>query len=540
MDLSRRIPEEISELENLSPDSQGRSYHAAQYTQTARPSQSDARSTQNPRERHRNPSEASQKVTRPSDTAGCTRAGDYEASSSAKAANQAPNEYQEDDDFKLRGPRRTLSTPTNETEYYSTSDLEQFQILRQKYAKLEQKYRHLQSQHEQTLHCIQKEKRTIESLKITLQKSEAERADIQQRLEEASNTIFRLRPQRQEYTESEIEEDYERLVKGVKNWVSINCESFVEDDLLGFDALGHRKLPPGDHFEASEEIILQFQSQSMRWIDAKEHILVAVVMRYLYQQILNQHFSILLYPEERDFLANIQAGMGNTRLRKDLLTIGTWKNETIAAIDSYKHFVNRRHSIEGRLTTELRDCLGKALSDHENESTISSLRKEIIGPTITLAHKTQSSSSIWSFRYSDFLVHKPGEFGSRIPNFLSNIQEFRCINLSNYGKLLKPANELTTEEAREKLLYVLDIFPGLYCQRVTAGDSLPVSTISQPILLVAFASKEVPTHKELGLAEPADSDRTNQNRATLPVHSESPSRSRGIIDKMKKLGGLLE
>ena len=175
---------------------------------------------------------------------------------------------------------------------------------------------HLNSQHEQALSHIQKEKETMNSLKVSLEKSEAQRANFQQRLEEASNIIFRLRPQRQEYTESEIEEDYERLVKVVKNWVSINCESFVDDDVHGFDALGRRRPPPGDHLEAFEEVVLRFQSQPMRWIDAKEHVLVAAVMRYLYERILNQPFSILLQPEERNFLTNIQIGMEDTRLQK--------------------------------------------------------------------------------------------------------------------------------------------------------------------------------------------------------------------------------
>jgi hypothetical protein len=278
----------------------------------------------------------------------------------------------------------------------------------------------------------------------------------------------------------------------------------------------------------------------MRWIDAKEHVLVAVVMRYLYERILNQPFSILLHPEERNFLANIQVGMENTRLQKDLLTVRTWRSDTIAAIDSHENFVNRRPSIENRLTSDLRDFLGGALSSQDSKSTISSLHKEIIAPTITLAHKTQSSSSIWYFRYSDFQAHKPGEFGSRIPNFLSNIQEFRCINLSNRGKFLKPANELTTREEKENLLYVLDIFPGLYCQRVTAGDSLPLSTINQPILLVAFASKGDCTHKQQGLSEPVDPDKPNQNRTTSPSRLVSTGPGRRLIGTVKTKLGLSE
>jgi hypothetical protein len=54
----------------------------------------------------------------------------------------------------------------------------------------------------------------------------------------------------------------------------------------------------------------------MRWIEAKEHVLVAVVMRYLYERILDQPFSVLLNPEECNFLADVQAGMEDTRLQQ--------------------------------------------------------------------------------------------------------------------------------------------------------------------------------------------------------------------------------
>jgi hypothetical protein len=77
----------------------------------------------------------------------------------------------------------------------------------------------------------------------------------------------------------------------------------------------------------------------------------------------------------------------------------------------------------------------------------------------------------------------------QVPNFLADVQDFRCINTSN-RKLLKPATDLATKVQQESLLYLLDIFPGLYCQRVTTGACPPVSIISQPVLLVAFDSSQ--------------------------------------------------
>jgi len=141
-----------------------------------------------------------------------------------------------------------------------------------------------------------------------------------------------------------------------------------------------------------------------------------------------------------------------------------------------------------------------------------SLSKEVIIPAIALAQKvcllqpfpelelnatkttkTQSASSIWTFKYSDYSKYPPGQFGAKLPNFLDNIKDFKCINMSNRNRTLNLDTGLTKEQ-KKILLYMLDIFPGLYCQRVTAGDSPPVSTISQPVFLFSFATNGTHAH----------------------------------------------
>ena len=181
---------------------------------------------------------------------------------------------------------------------------------------MEQRHASIDSQNKELRDHIKKNQAALTSLQAKLAEAEARGAGLQQRLEEASNTIFRLRPQRQECTESEIEEDYRKLIMLVKNWISVNCEPFLDDDLCGFDTIGSYRLSPAAHLGTFEAIMLQFHSESSRWIEAKEHVLVAVVMRYLFTQILNQSFSVLLGDDERDFLATIQNSMENMELQK--------------------------------------------------------------------------------------------------------------------------------------------------------------------------------------------------------------------------------
>ena len=76
----------------------------------------------------------------------------------------------------------------------------------------------------------------------------------------------------------------------------------------------------------------------------------------------------------------------------------------------------------------------------------------------------------------------------RMPNFLAMIEDYRCINLSACGKQLRPSTDLVKLDQQQSLIYVIDIFPGLYCQRVTPAGSLPRTTVSKAVLIVDFVS----------------------------------------------------
>jgi hypothetical protein len=240
-----------------------------------------------------------------------------------------------------------------------------------------------------------------------------------------------------------------------------------------------------------------------------------------------------------------------------LPTVRAWRNDTITAVDSYPSFTTRATSIERELTSDLHNYLRGALSGENENSIKRSLSKEVIAPAMGLAHKvclhihflpiytnytdtrkTQSASSIWVFGYSDYLASKPGEFGSRLPNFLANIQHFRCINLSKRGKLLNQDTDLTTREEQQSLCYMLDIFPGLYCQRVAAASSPLSSTISQPIILVAFATEDALDRTQECHSVPSNPKTSTQNRNASATRPASTGRSSGVLHTLKNYIGL--
>ncbi|KIM95285.1 hypothetical protein OIDMADRAFT_148926 [Oidiodendron maius Zn] len=439
----------------------------------------------------------------------------------ASLAPQAPQEHRNKEfkrsqsfplkESRTKDPQSNRSYPSNE--YYT---------------KIESENKLLQKQ-------LADHRTAFSSSQKLLAESKARGAQLREHLEEATATIFRLRPQRQEHTESEIQGDFHTLSESIKNWIEINCDGFLEDDHHGFETMLNRSIDGGPGVES---ILKRFQLKAQELIELKEHILAAIVMRYLFDEILNRPFSNLLKEGEEDLLTAIYESMATMEPPKgnllhsyvlvitltiywlpDLPTIRTWKSDTATAIDSHPGFASRFQGIEEQHNISLYRCLQSVLSNQHNEQdTINSIYKGIVAPAITLARKVQSASSIWEFKYSEWCDCRPGELMAEISNFLAIIEDYRCINLSARAKQLKLATDLATVSQQRSLAYVLDIFPGLYCQRITPGGSQPKTTVSQPVLIVSFAPRisQQSTHH-------SDSrDMTNeQTRARVPTAPHS-------------------
>ncbi len=116
---------------------------------------------------------------------------------------------------------------------------------------------------------------------------------------------------------------------------------------------------------------------------------------------------------------------------------------------------------------------------------------------------------------------------TRTPDFLAIIENYRCINLSAYAKQLKPATDLVTLDQQRSLAYVLDIFPGLYCQRMTPAGSQPRTTVSEPVLVVSFApggESITAMHGETSVPRPASlqSHRSPNTESRVTKDSQAP------------------
>lgn len=97
---------------------------------------------------------------------------------------------------------------------------------------------------------------------------------------------------------------------------------------------------------------------------------------------------------------------------------------------------------------------------------------------------------------------------ARQPDFLAKINDCQCSNISTHMTQLEPTIDLATLEKQQSLTYVLDVFPGLYFERVDAEHGRhPRVTTNKPVLIVsttprAFRNRTNPSGLTALIREP--------------------------------------
>ena len=193
---------------------------------------------------------------------------------------------------------RSQSFPLEESQSKS-SQSGRSQPLNEHYARIESENKQLRKQ-------LADYKTANSSSQKKLAELKAHRDQLHEHLEEATATIFRIRPRRQEHTESEIQKDFYRLSESIKNWVETNCGGFLDDNDYGFEIMLNHSIHGNSGMGS---ILKRFQWKAQDLTDVKEHVLAAILMRYLFDEILNRPLSILLKEEEEGLLNGIYENM---------------------------------------------------------------------------------------------------------------------------------------------------------------------------------------------------------------------------------------
>lgn len=282
---------------------------------------------------------------------------------------------------------------------------------------VQEQLHNLKSQNIQLLQQISQNGQELSSLQAALRGStahiknlEARAEDLERRREDAVSTLFRLRPQRQDCTETEIKEDYDLLKSSIEKWVDTNCEAFLDNEQLGFDKIWGNL--PGDRgqLKGHEAILQNIRSQPDRWSDAKDQVLIFVIMHYISDNILRPSFPAWLPGDGLSLLQLIQQNLENLEPKRgklqvlfqeitaddsvifiDIHTRRNWRSDTIACLFSSPELEDVRakhrkklvedllHLVQRTLPTPL---IGISTSDFKK-----SLLSEVIEPSLSLAQK---------------------------------------------------------------------------------------------------------------------------------------------------------
>jgi hypothetical protein len=167
-------------------------------------------------------------------------------------------------------------------------------------------YEKIKSENEKLRMLLEKYQADYSNSQQLLAESNALATQLHHRFEEATATILRLRPPRHEHTESEIQEDFHALSESVKNWIESNCCGFLDNDAQGFEIM-LKNSTDGDSW--IERILRRFQWKAQYIIELKEHVLAAIIMRYLVDAVLNRPLSILLDERQEGLLTSIYDSM---------------------------------------------------------------------------------------------------------------------------------------------------------------------------------------------------------------------------------------
>ncbi|KAG8671561.1 hypothetical protein FPOAC1_004812 [Fusarium poae] len=107
-----------------------------------------------------------------------------------------------------------------------------------------------------------------------------------------------------------------------------------------------------------------------------------------------------------------------------------------------------------------------------------SVRRSIVEPAADLVHQLHLAPSIYSLKW-------PARSAS------TRLEVYQCFNLANGGTLLDLSGTKSSSPARRNVMYLFDIAPGLFVERIEEGRKLGLKAIVKPTVLVTNAGGDI-------------------------------------------------
>ncbi|KAL7757617.1 hypothetical protein ACKLNR_012144 [Fusarium oxysporum f. sp. zingiberi] len=301
-------------------------------------------------------------------------------------------------------------------------------------------------------------------------------AVTQRQLAEAQDQIFRLQPRRRDITEAEAREAYKILVGNVQRWVENRAAYAIEDLEIG--RLAARASSP-----EGLRLVSLLREQSRRCLNvtqSDEFHITGVIMNYLHATLFSKSFYCPLDDTEGDGTSRWVDDLENTmsRLPRDTAHCREWRSETLTALTHQPSFRTRRQRFLNFVVDDLTTLLSIIAPKSPPAELHSSVRRSIVEPAADLAHQLHLAPSVFSLKW-------PARTAA------TRLEVYQCLNLANGGAILDLSGTKAASQARRGVIYLFDIAPGLFVERVEGGRKLGLKAIVKPTVLVTNSGGDV-------------------------------------------------
>lgn len=333
-----------------------------------------------------------------------------------------------------------------------------------------------------------------DELALRVETLQQQLTSTQRQLAEAQDQVFRLQPRRKDITESEAKDAYKTLVGNVQRWVENRAGPVIDD--LESGRLATRAVPP----EGSRLATL-LREQSRRCISVSqtdEFHIIGAIMNYLHITMFSKSFYCPLddgedggtstwIDELENTMSRLQRGtplfpytthLAIANLSQDVAQCREWRSETLTALTHQPTFRARRQRYINFVVDDLTSLLSTIAPRTTPADLQSSVRRSIVEPAADLVHQLHLASSIYSLKW-------PARSAS------SRLEVYQCFNLANGGTILDLSGTKPASPARRNVMYLFDVAPGLFVERIEGGRKLGLKAIAKPTVLVTNAGGDV-------------------------------------------------
>ncbi|KAF0636162.1 hypothetical protein FPSE5266_11709 [Fusarium pseudograminearum] len=315
-----------------------------------------------------------------------------------------------------------------------------------------------------------------DELVLRVEALENELASTQRQLEEAQDQVFRLQPCRKDITESEAKDAYKTLVGNVQRWVENRAGHVIDE--LETGRLMSRAAPP----EGSRLVTL-LREQSRRCINVSqsdEFQIMGAIMNYLHITMFSKSFYCPLDDGDDGgtavWIDELEETM--SQLQRDITQCREWRSETLTALTYQPAFKARRQRYINFVVDDLTSLLSIIVPRTPPADLQASVRRSIVEPAADLVHQLHLAPSIYSLKW-------PARSAS------TRLEVYQCFNLANGGTPLDLSGTKSSSPARRNVMYLFDIAPGLFVERIEDGRKLGLKAIVKPTVLVTNAGGDI-------------------------------------------------